>query len=710
MGVTSSNQGIRYVYEFQNVDNKNIPRLFIRSKGTRYAPSVEKYNLPIEEIIDIYDSEKFKTEYRKINETEYKQSLIKIIDYFKLGFARHESFKNYDIQWKASDEYDNINEFYKDVSNCCYRLGEETINFDVLRECEKSGKIYLFKIYNKDFSPDSTGRPNLHTLYWKSIFSRENLEDTVIRLDGNAEIFYRKASISEPVKHRKGEKVVNKWDVDNKPIPDTIYREIYDYSNNRISEISETAKAYIENNKVIIKDVKHDIVKDKRYTKNQYLLHTTISINFKQQEKIYRFNSAVCEVLKNNADVNIIGIDRGERNLIYITVINQKGEILEQKSFNNIQSAKGKVNYHAKLTQKENQRANARKNWETIENIKELKEGYLSLVIHEIAQMMISYNAIVVMEDLNKGFKGERSKVEKQVYQKFEKMLIDKLNYLTFKADKSGELKKYTDIGGVLNGYQLTDKVQSFKSIRRQCGFLFYVPANYTSKIDPMSGFVDVFRKNKKPTLDYIRKFLKLFDFIHWDSSHGFFVFEFDYDNFETVQTSYVKKWKLTSAGTRYVWNRTNGNCTYNPTEEIIRVLEENNIIYKDERNLVTDIDKMGNDIIKGIYYSFRYILQLRNERKLESYDEEELRNSDYIFSPAIVDGIQFDSRKDYGSTKYPVDSDANGAYHIALKGLICLKKISEKASADGYIVEKNFDITVAEWLKFIQNKEYIDK
>lgn len=32
--------------------------------------------------------------------------------------------------------------------------------------------------------------------------------------------------------------------------------------------------------------------------------------------------------------MNVIGIDRGERNLIYISVIDNKGNIIEQKSFN----------------------------------------------------------------------------------------------------------------------------------------------------------------------------------------------------------------------------------------------------------------------------------------------------------------------------------------------------------------------------------------
>ena len=75
---------------------------------------------------------------------------------------------------------------------------------------------------------------------------------------------------------------------------------------------------------------------------------------------------------------------------------------------------------------REKERDKARKSWTKIENIKELKSGYLSQLVHKISELMIKYNAIVVFEDLNFGFKRGRMKFEKQIYQKLEKALIDK--------------------------------------------------------------------------------------------------------------------------------------------------------------------------------------------------------------------------------------------------------------------------------------------
>ena len=188
--------------------------------------------------------------------------------------------------------------------------------------------------------------------------------------------------------------------------------------------------------------------------------------------------------------MNIIGIDRGERHLLYYTVINQKGVILEQGSFNSITSKiKNSSNtitfdYQEALDTKEKERDKARKSWDTIENIKELKEGYLSQVVHKLSQLIIQHNAIVVLEDLNMGFKRGRFKVEKQVYQKFERALIEKLNYL---VDKN---KIFGEAGHYLNAYQLTAPFESFQKLGKQSGILFYTTASYTSKTDPISGFI----------------------------------------------------------------------------------------------------------------------------------------------------------------------------------------------------------------------------
>ena len=94
----------------------------------------------------------------------------------------------------------------------------------------------------------------------------------------------------------------------------------------------------------------------------------------------------------------VIGIDRGERNLLYVSVVNSKGEIVEQYSLNSIiNEHQGKTfenDYHELLAKREEERDKARKSWKTIANIKELKEGYMSQVVNKLVKLMLKYNAV----------------------------------------------------------------------------------------------------------------------------------------------------------------------------------------------------------------------------------------------------------------------------------------------------------------------------
>ena len=129
----------------------------------------------------------------------------------------------------------------------------------------------------------------------------------------------------------------------NKVIPDDTYVKFSQIVQGRMSEAELNVEEQQLWNSGLIQKKKatHDITKDRRFTRKQYMLHAPLIINYKQQDipTPRRFNEEVRSFLKNNPNINIIGIDRGEKNLIYITVIDQKGNILSgmQKSFNQIE-------------------------------------------------------------------------------------------------------------------------------------------------------------------------------------------------------------------------------------------------------------------------------------------------------------------------------------------------------------------------------------
>lgn len=655
-----------------------------------------------------------------IKDEEAKENLEAIINCYKDFLDKYEKdgfkYKNYNFNFLDSASYKKLSEFFKDVEPQGYKLSFTNIPVSEIEKMVEDGKLYLFQIYNKDFSLESKGTPNMHTLYWKNLFSEENLKDVCLKLNGEAELFYRPVGIKNPIVHKKDSYLVNKLTKDGKSIPESIYEEIYKNANGKLDKLSKDAEEYKNTHDVVIKVAKHDIIKDKHYTVPKFLFHVPITINFKASGNSYSLNENVRKFLKNNPDVNIIGLDRGERHLIYLSLINQKGEILEQFSFNTVEQSRNDaepriIDYHEKLNQREKERDEARKSWQTIGKIAELKEGYLSAVIHKLAQLMIKHNAIIVMEDLNFGFKRGRFHVEKQVYQKFEHMLIDKLNYLVFKD------KGLTEAGGVLNGYQLASQFESFQKLGKQSGMLFYVPAGYTSKIDPKTGFVNMFNFKDLTNVHKKRDFFSNFKSISFDNDTDSFVFTFDYKDFngKAKEEMFISKWSVYSREKRIVYySKTKSYEDVLITEKLKSIFQKANINYSTENDILDSIMEIGAELKEGekpskevadfwdgLLYNFKLILQMRNSN---ARTEE-----DYIISPVKApDGTFFDSReegkKEHNAT-LPKDADANGAYHIALKGLSLLKRFDvadEKAL-------KKFDMKIsnADWFKFVQEKNY---
>ena len=542
------------------------------------------------------------------------------------------------------------------------------------------------------------------------------MRDICLKLNGEAELFWRDVNPNvKNICHKKGSILVNRTRSDGQSIPDDIYQEIYKFKNPEKQEagfkLSDQAKDLLDSGKVVFKEAKFDITKDRHFTQQTYLFHCPITMNFKAPELTGRkFNEKVQSLLKRNPDIKIIGLDRGERHLIYLSLINQKGEIELQKTLNLVEQVRNdktvSVNYQKKLVQKEGERDKARKNWQTISNIKELKEGYLSNIVHEIAKLMVENNAIVVMEDLNFGFKRGRFAVERQVYQKFENMLIEKLNYLVFKD------KNVTEPGGVLNAYQLTDKSLNVSDVGKQCGWIFYIPASYTSKIDPKTGFANLFYTAGLTNIEKKKDFFDKFDSIRYESKTDSFVFSFDYKNFSD-NADFKKKWDLYSRGERLVFNKAEKSVvSVNPTENLKALFDAETINWQSEENFIDQIhaiqaERANVAFYDGLYRSFSAILQMRNSVPNSSKMED-----DYLISPVMAeDGTFYDSRieaakgKDENGkwiSKLPVDADANGAYHIALKGLYLLQN-DFNLNDNGYIE----NISNADWFKFAQEKDY---
>ena len=687
----------KMVYKLLPGPNKMLPKVFFSTKG-------QETFLPPKDLLLGYNAGKHKK-----GDSFDKEFMYKLIDWFKDAINRHEDWKKFNFVFSPTKSYEDMSGFYREVELQGYKVSFQKITDTEIDSFVNDGKLFLFQIYNKDFASKTSGKKNLHTLYWENIFSEENLKDVCLKLNGEAELFWRKPSLNKEkvTVHKKGSILVNRTTSDGKSIPEDIYQEIYQFKNKMIDNLSENAKSLLDSGVVVCKEATHDITKDNRFTEDTYLFHCPITMNFKAPDKSNKeFNNHVLEVLSGNPDVKIIGLDRGERHLIYLSLINQKGEIELQKTLNLVDQVRNdktvKVNYQEKLVHKEGDRDRARKNWQTIGNIKELKEGYLSNVVHEIAKMMVEHNAIVVMEDLNFGFKRGRFAVERQIYQKFENMLIEKLNYLVFKD------KKVTEPGGVLNAYQLTNKSANVSDVYRQCGWLFYIPAAYTSKIDPKTGFANLFITKGLTNVEKKKEFFEKFDSIRYDSKEDCFVFGFNYEKI-CDNADFKKKWEVYTKGERLVYNKADRmNISINPTEQLKNIFDEFNVNWNNEDNFIDSVqtiqaEKSNAKFFDTLLRMFNATLQMRNSKTNSSASED-----DYLISPVKADdGTFFDSReelKNGKNAKLPIDSDANGAYHIALKGLYLLENDFNRN--DKGVIQ---NISNADWFKFIQEKGYMN-
>lgn len=572
----------------------------------------------------------------------------------------------FNFKFKDYGDYTSWKEFCDDIERQSYVLKLTKISDDYIQQLVNDGKLYLFELYCRDFSEAAKknhSRKNLHTLYFEELFDKDNLDNLRFKLNGGAMMFFRKGTLSlkDTTIHKANEPIKNK---------------------NRLNEKQTSTFDYA-------------LIKNKRYTEDQFFLHLPITINPNSPDiKPIGMNVNIREDLKSSEKFNIIGIDRGERNLIYITVINQNGKILEQKSLNTIVNEyKGNTystNYHNLLDVKEKDRQAARQNWQTIENIKELKEGYISLCVNEIVKLVRKYNAVIAMEDLNGGFKNSRKKVEKQVYQKFEKQLIEKLNYAVDKKVDANE------ISGVLNGLQLTNKIKSFKDMSNQNGIIFYVGAWLTSKIDPTTGFVNLIYP-KYENIEKSKEFINNIDLINYMDDVNLFKFNFNFTNFRKGNTSYIKNWEIYSYGNRLKNYRNPQNNNHWDTKEINLTESFKELFVKYNINITQDIKKQllehnEKDLFEKFLSLLSLTLQMRNSKTGTDID--------YMVSPVKnAKGIFYES-EDHDAT-LPLDADANGAYHIALKMLMIIKRIKE---ADD-VKKVKLAISNEEWLEFAQGR-----
>ncbi len=438
--------------------NKMLPKCLMPGKDKK------KYGAS-DELLALYAKGSFKKSEASFNLPD----LHALIDFYKSALPKYEDWRVFDFKFQATENYQDISQFYREVEQQGYLLSWSGIDEQLLAQGVKDGSIYLFQISSKDFNGKSA-TPDLQTLYRKQIFEKQ----TNVKLNGEAEIFFRPWSIKKEKKKLK---------TDN-----------------------------------------FDVFKNNRYTEDKLLFHVPVTLWFGNAElnggQYSKFNQKINQelIIPYFDDLHVIGVDRWEKHLAFYSVVSVKtGKIVEQGTLNIING----VDYEAKLSEKAKDRLEARKNRDTIEKIADLKNGYISQVVSKLVDLVLKYHAVIVFEDLNAGFKRGRQKIEQSVYQKLELALAKKLNFIVKKEKAVGEPWSIT------NAYQLTPQINTFGDIKwKQRGIMFYTRANYTSTTDPLTWWRKTIYLKKWSLTEMQDQFFKVFSDIQRDIQEQSYIFD----------------------------------------------------------------------------------------------------------------------------------------------------------------------------------------
>ena len=560
----------------------------------------------------------------------------------------------YDLEDIKNNEYEELAVFYDDIEKKMYKLDFDKISENFINNLIENWDFYLFQIYNKDFSEykKQNSNENIHTKYFKLLFSEENLQNLKIKLSWWAEIFFRDKTKNLKQKN----KIIKKAEFENeKDITEKMF-----YIDKKTGE-------------------KKEVLEHRRYWEDKIMFHISITLNANCGDK-YKFNDFINKklitnnFLDKNKEINIIWIDRWEKHLAYYSVIDKNWKILEIDTLNTI----NKVNYLEKLEEKEKSRASWRLNWWEIENIKNLKDGYISQVVNKLAELIVKHNAIIVFEDLNSWFKRWRQKIEKQVYQKLELALAKKLNYLTFKNKKNWELWWY------LNWLQFVQKVNDYQDIWRykQSGIIFYTNPAYTSATCPKCAWRKMLKFPQKLNKDNIKKFFEKIE-INYNSQEKKFSFTYSILTEKNIWKKKIKEKKeytiFSNVFRNWYDRKKKETLNFDMNEKFLDLFIKNN--FNLEENINKQIEEKNLDwkFLDSLLFYFKLLNNIRNSNTKE--------DKDIISCPQCW----------YNSENWfqwkTFNWDANWAYNIARKWIIILDRIEQNwEKPDLFISDYDWD------------------
>lgn len=596
--------------------------------------------------------------------------------------------------------YASWNEFCNSMDVILYDLKWVKASDEELKQDVENGSIFLFEISSKELRMYQRGIENpslakdcIHDLQTVHLLDALNYRNDT-QLNGGASIYFRPASLTKGVTHRAGSWLVNRrLRTTGEVIPESVLYDVYGlinhgeqisqdtidwYSNRNVSipatilslrdhgglrrEPTDDEQRWME--ETGIHRAKFDITKKRCYTENRYLFHVPVQLGatnpLEEKKSLVTVNKYVNDWLKEKKSFNILGINRGENNMLYAVVTDSDGRILHQQNFNILDG----IDYKTQLADRTKEYAVKRDRWESPDTITDLKNGYIANALNDITKLAHRYEAVIVMEALDDKFKNNRAQLGQTVYRKFQKMLLDKLRWWVPDKKHPEDVLQLTAGSSCEGDYE-----------PGQNGIVFLVSPWGTSSLDPATGFKDMLPTYAADKAAKKRRLFEQMKSVVFDGKD--FTMTYDYKDYGLDDAGPKTEWSVSTRGERISVEKDmktglRKSKTEYPSEILASALE--NVKYKkgdDVRNALAALEGVKLDTaVKAL----RLTLQMRNC--------DIGAKQDYFYSPVVDGGLN--TRK--AKASQPLTTDAVTAYNLARKCIWTIKNNGEKLTKEKWL------------------------
>lgn len=540
-----------------------------------------------------------------------------------------------------------MRDIYTLATEKCYILTFVNFDHEQLERDIEAGRIFKFMIRTRKLY-----KPNARRSPHEQLFLAAMQGDQGVSIQGGVRIYYREPRIpkEKAFVHKAGSILLNKYDKNGQLLVDEKGKSCYllllrylnkdnglfNYPLSHEEEEKAEALYIAKKDTLITKVANRDIVKNARYTVPRWTLHLPLQTNrsgLEEKDMNFKvrlenqFHTAV-----KDGDYRVLSLLFSPRNLIYLTLIDANGKVIEQRSLNQLTSpVSGSVtDYYSHIQTRLRQKVQIQRDlqsnvahiesvWDKEDQIKGIKEGYMSHIVSLVASYMIDGKTILVMEDARNGIGG--ALFDAPILTSMQRQLIAKLACLRLRDIPWGQP------GSVNKPITLAKPVTSNNELIGRNGMVYITDMSFFNKrIDYATGFVDLLPPASELSVKQCKELINSFDDIHYDKKRKLFVMTYtpsrlkvpkkrftlkldDPMTFTTQEADRVVFAGRTDSGTPIIeiWN--------DITLRMAQLFDESGIAYADGANIIPRLEHAicRSSVHKALVSLFKVLLRMEH-------------------------------------------------------------------------------------------------